>query len=60
MRFWIRSGRTSQDAEFNRESQLANLRLTIVALLFLSQNKPFLTGYEPAEVRYVSKLVVAY
>lgn len=42
--------------DVNKENLLANQRLSTLALLFLSQNKPFMAGYEPVKMKYVFRL----
>lgn len=42
--------------DVNKENLLANQRLSTLALLFLSQEKPFMAGYEPMEMKYMFRL----
>lgn len=42
--------------DVNKENLLANQRLSTMALLFLSQEKPFMAGYEPMEMKYMFRL----
>ena len=46
--------------DVNKENLLAHQRLSTLALLYLSQNKPFMAGYEPAKIRYVFKYKSEY
>ena len=45
-----------ENIDVNKEYLLANQRLSTLALLFLSQSKPFMAGYEPVKMKYVFRL----
>lgn len=45
--------RKDGNIDVNKENRLALQRLNIMAILFHSQKKEFLAGYEPVELRYV-------